>query len=147
MACIHECPMHMLLYHTCCSTWIWSFHQGSFPIFSAIWRVFGALIFLLEPNGKEGSIFLYSESQRFLAPRETREEWWPLLTVEAEVNGDSRRTNEKGPSFLVGLFGSLCRYKRILSCLGCCSRPSAKLAICTYDLYGPCVMFLMRADP
>jgi hypothetical protein len=28
-------------------------------------------------------------------------EGWPLLTVETEVNGDSKRTNERG-SFLVG---------------------------------------------
>ncbi len=35
--------------------------------------------------------------------RETRE-WWPLLTVEAEVNGDSKSTNEMGPS-LVGSLG------------------------------------------
>ena len=32
--------------------------------------------------------------------RETRE-GWPLLTVETQVNGDSKRTNERGPS-LVG---------------------------------------------
>ncbi len=29
-------------------------------------------------------------------------EWWPMLTVETEVNGDSKRTNERGSS----LFGS-----------------------------------------
>jgi hypothetical protein len=28
-------------------------------------------------------------------------EGWPPLTVESEVNGDSKRTNERGP-FLVG---------------------------------------------
>jgi hypothetical protein len=28
-------------------------------------------------------------------------EGWPLLTVESEVNGDSKSTNERGPS-LVG---------------------------------------------
>jgi hypothetical protein len=33
-------------------------------------------------------------------PRETRE-GWPLQTVETEVNGGSKRTNEKGPSWLV----------------------------------------------
>ncbi len=33
--------------------------------------------------------------------RETSE-GWPLLTVETEVNGDSKSTNERGPSF-VGL--------------------------------------------
>jgi hypothetical protein len=38
--------------------------------------------------------------------RETRE-GWPLLTVETEVNGDSKITNEKGPS-LVGSLGLLC---------------------------------------
>jgi hypothetical protein len=35
--------------------------------------------------------------------RETGE-WWPLLTVETEMNGDSRSKNERGPS-LVGLLG------------------------------------------
>jgi hypothetical protein len=34
---------------------------------------------------------------------ETREEW-PLLTLETEMNGDSKSTNERGPS-LVGSFG------------------------------------------
>ncbi len=35
-----------------------------------------------------------------VVPRETRERW-PLLTVETEVNGDSKSTNERCPS-LVG---------------------------------------------
>ncbi len=26
---------------------------------------------------------------------------WPLLTVETEVNGDSKSTNERGPSLVV----------------------------------------------
>jgi hypothetical protein len=30
-------------------------------------------------------------------PRETIE-WWPLLTVESEVNGDSKSTTERGSS-------------------------------------------------
>ncbi len=36
--------------------------------------------------------------------RETRD-GWPLLTVETEVNGDSKSTNERGPYFgwFVGL--------------------------------------------
>ncbi len=46
----------------------------------------------------------------------------PLLTVEIEVNGDSKSTNERGLS-LVGSSGLSCRYKRFLSCLGCSSRP------------------------
>ncbi len=41
--------------------------------------------------------------------RETRE-GWPLLTVETEVNGDSKSTNERGSS-LVGSWG-LSRQKR-----------------------------------
>ncbi len=42
---------------------------------------------------------------------------WPLLTVETEVNGDSKSTYEKGPS-LVGSFGLSCRYKRFFFNLG-----------------------------
>jgi hypothetical protein len=57
--------------------------------------------------------------------RETREEW-PLLTVENKVNGDSKRTNERGP-FLVGSLGLSCRYKRFLFCLDCSSRPQYKI--------------------
>ena len=43
-------------------------------------------------------------------PRETRERF-PLVTVQTEVNGDSKSTNERGPS-LVGSLGLSCRYKR-----------------------------------
>ncbi len=39
-----------------------------------------------------------------------------LLTIETEVNGDSKRTNERGPSF-VGSLGLPYRYKRFLFCL------------------------------
>jgi hypothetical protein len=56
--------------------------------------------------------------------RETRE-GWPLLTVETEVNGDSKSTNVSVPS-LVGLLGLSCRYKRFFLCLGCSIRPSTK---------------------
>jgi hypothetical protein len=44
------------------------------------------------------------------------------LTVETEMNGDSKSTCESGPSL-----GLSCRYKRFLFCLGCSSRPSQKL--------------------
>ncbi len=54
-------------------------------------------------------------------PRETRE-GWPLLTVEIELNGDSKSTNERSHS-LLGSLGLSCRYKRFLFCLGCSSRP------------------------
>ncbi len=59
-----------------------------------------------------------------VATRETGE-GWPLLTVETEVNGDSKSTNERGPS-LVGSLGLSCQYKRFLFCLGCYCRPSTK---------------------
>ncbi len=51
---------------------------------------------------------------------------WPLLTVETEVNRDSKRTNDRGPS-LVGSLVSSFRYNRFLSCLCCPSQPSTKI--------------------
>jgi hypothetical protein len=53
-----------------------------------------------------------------------------LLTLETEINGDSKSTNKRGPS-LVCLLGLLCPYKRFLICLGCSSRPSAKIFFVT----------------
>ncbi len=53
--------------------------------------------------------------------RKTRE-WWPLLTNETEVNGDSKSTNERDPS-LIGSLASSCRYRRLLTCLGCSVTP------------------------
>ncbi len=57
-------------------------------------------------------------------PRETRE-GWTLLTVETEMNGDSKVTNERGPS-LEGSLGTSFRYKRLLCCLGCSCQVSTK---------------------
>ncbi len=48
-----------------------------------------------------------------MAPRETRE-GWPLPTVETEVNGDSKKTNERGP-FVAGSLDLSCRHKRFCS--------------------------------
>jgi hypothetical protein len=59
--------------------------------------------------------------------KETRE-GWPMLTVGTEVNGDSKSTNERGPS-LVGSLDSLCSYNRFLPCHGCFSQPSTKYKI------------------
>jgi hypothetical protein len=56
--------------------------------------------------------------------RETRE-GWPLLTLETEANGDSKRTNERD-TFLVGSLCLSCRCKLFLFCLGCFSQPSTK---------------------
>ncbi len=49
------------------------------------------------------------------APRETRE-GWPLLTVETEVKGASKKTNERGP-FLAGSLDLSCWHKRFCSAL------------------------------
>jgi hypothetical protein len=47
--------------------------------------------------------------------RETRE-GWPLLTVETEVSGDSKSTNESGPS-LTGSLGLWCLVQEICPAL------------------------------
>jgi hypothetical protein len=65
--------------------------------------------------------------------RDTRE-GWPLLTVDTEVNGDIKRTNERGP-FLVGSLGLSCQYKRFSFCLGYSSRP------CTKYCFPHCTLF------
>ncbi len=70
--------------------------------------------------GREGGRKL----NRGLIARETKD-GCAILTVETKVNGDSKSTNERGPS-LVGSLGSSCRYKRLLSCFGCSGQPSAK---------------------
>ncbi len=41
---------------------------------------------------------------KVLLSRETRD-WWPLLTVETEVNGDLKSTNERGPSLVAWVVG------------------------------------------
>ncbi len=52
-------------------------------------------------------------------------ESWPLLTVEIESNGDSKSTNERGPS-LVSSLGLSCRYKGFLSRIGSSNQPSTQ---------------------
>ncbi len=61
-------------------------------------------------------------------------EWWPLLTVETEVNWDYKSTNERGP-FLVGSLVLSCWYKRFLFCPGCSSRPSTKYFFLTAHFF------------
>ncbi len=75
---------------------------------------------------------------RLASSKEIRE-GWPLLTDETEVNGDSKSTNERGPS-LVGSLGLSCQYKILFSCLGCSSRPSTKyffLAVYYFNSFVP----------
>jgi hypothetical protein len=65
--------------------------------------------------------------------RETRK-GRALLTAKTEVNGDSKRTNERGPC-LVGLLGLPCRYKRFMFCLGWSSRPVQNLFFLTIHYF------------
>jgi hypothetical protein len=57
-----------------------------------------------EKESTENTFCSDKSSPAEVLPRGNRERW-PLLTVETEVNGDSKSTNERGPS-LVGLMGS-----------------------------------------
>jgi hypothetical protein len=66
-------------------------------------------------------------------PRETRE-GWPQLTVKTEANGDSKRTNERGP-FLVGSLGLSCRYKRFFSALAALVGPIQKMFFLTVHYF------------
>jgi hypothetical protein len=92
-------------------------------------------ITLYPPLFSLDNIFKISEASSFLInvdkcsrslfdARETRK-GRPLLTVETEVNGDSKNINERGPA-LVGSLGLSYRYKIFMLCLGCSSRPSKK---------------------
>ncbi len=78
-------------------------------------------VIILFTDSPSSTLFLLFPAKHMDTPcvlsRETRE-GWPLLTVEIEVNGDSKNTNERGPSF----DGSL----GFCSVLGCSSRPSTK---------------------
>jgi hypothetical protein len=64
-------------------------------------------------------------------------EGWPLLTVETQMNGDSKSTNKRCPS-LVGSLGLPCRYKRFLFFLGCSSRHTT-----TYIFSSPNIMSII----
>jgi hypothetical protein len=64
---------------------------------------------------KHGLLYFF---RLYVNTRETREVW-PLLTVETEVNEESKSTNERGP-FLVGeLLGLVVQVQDIFFCLGC----------------------------
>jgi hypothetical protein len=71
-------------------------------------------------------------------------EGWPLLTVETEVNGDSKKTNERGP-FLVGLLGLSNRNNEFLFCLGCSSRPIKKYFFLTIHYFNSFVPIAQQA--
>ncbi len=77
-------------------------------------------------------------------PKETRE-GWPLLTVETEVNGDTKSTMKGVLPCMVGLLGLLCRYKRFLFCLGCSSRPNTNILFLTVNLFNSFVSTAQQA--
>jgi hypothetical protein len=75
-------------------------------------------------------VFFFLHCKLFDTATREAKEGWPMLT-ETEVNGDSKSTNERGPS-LVGSLGLSCRYNRFLSCLGCSSRPRTKKLVSSF---------------
>ncbi len=62
----------------------------------------------------------------WLCPTRDTREGWPLPTVETEANGDSKRTNEKGPS-LIDSLGLSCRCKRFCSALAALVGPEQNI--------------------
>ncbi len=74
---------------------------------------------------------------------ETRE-WRPLLTVETEVNGDSKSTNERGPS-LVMFVGRVVPVQETLFCLNCSSWPSTKYIFLTIHYFNSFVPIAQQA--
>jgi hypothetical protein len=54
--------------------------------------------------------------------------------VENEGDGDSKSTNERGPS-LVGSLDPSSQYSRFLSCLGCFNQPSTKYYVSHRTLF------------
>jgi hypothetical protein len=68
-----------------------------------------------------------------------------MLTVETGVNalnGNSKSTNERGPS-LVGSLGSSCRYKR----LGCSVSPVQIIYFLTVHYFDLCVPIPIAQQP
>jgi hypothetical protein len=74
--------------------------------------------------------------------RETRE-GWPLLTVETEVNGNSKSTNEKSPS-LVGSLGSSCRSIGFYPALAALVSPVQNICLTHRTLFQ--FMYLLRIE-
>ncbi len=62
----------------------------------------------------------------------------PLPTVETEVNGDSKSTNERGPS-LVGSLGSSCRCKRLFPAFAALVSPVQNILFLTAHYFNLCV--------
>jgi hypothetical protein len=65
-------------------------------------------------------------------------EGWPLLTVKMEVNGDSKSTNERGPS-LVGSLGSSCRTRDFYPVLAAVVSPVQNILFLAVHYFNLCV--------
>jgi hypothetical protein len=117
----YEGPMHILFYNTGCTTYIWGFHQGSFPIIAAS----GGLMAQREESRKQlGPLLLfvcircivfcmvYKGPGFFAVPSERLERGGPCWLLK---RGDWGLNNWKG-SFLGWFVGLSCRYKRFLFC-------------------------------
>jgi hypothetical protein len=60
-------------------------------------------------------------------------EGWPLLTVETDVNGDSKSTNERGPSLASWAWGWACRAgTRVCSALAALVGPVQNNFLCPH---------------
>jgi hypothetical protein len=68
---------------------------------------------------------------------------WPLLTVETETNGDSKSTNELGPS-LVGSLGYSCR-KDFCPALAGLVGPLQNTVLLTVHCFDPFVPIAQQA--
>ncbi len=76
--------------------------------------------------------------------RETREGWCALLIVETEANGDSKSSNERGPS-MVGSLGSSCLYKRFCPALAALVGPVENIFFGTLHYFNSFVPIAQHA--
>jgi hypothetical protein len=67
-----------------------------------------------------------------------------LMTIETEVNGDSKTTKERGPS-LVGSWGLSCQYKIYLSCLDCSNSPVQNMFFLTLHYFNSFILIAQQA--
>ncbi len=129
---------------TICGFAIWGTSFADRPpltvtnVFSSLFRyVFGLspesdLRLLLSNNYGELSknrcwqIYFWKEDILLWVQNIETREGWPLLTVETEVNGNSKRTYERGPS-LDGSLGLSWQYKRLYSALTALVGPVQKI--------------------
>ncbi len=75
---------------------------------------------------------------KYFLIRETRE-GWPLLTFETELNGDSKSTNERGPSLVGWFIGLVTEYIFLQEMKqGLCIYPLSWSVHCNFTGEGKC---------